>query len=140
MKTMISNPFIMVVDDDAMVRDIIKEYLEAFGYTNILIMNNGAEAIRHLQNPANRVDLIISDWEMPELNGLGLLQAVRKSPHRKDTKFLMITSQRSQERFKITRAAQSKVDAYIIKPFRGRVLREKVDQLLFGIHNEEDVA
>lgn len=124
------NPYILVVDDDAMVRDIIMEYLQTFGYRNVTLMKDGASAVRYLQNPNHRVDLVISDWEMPELDGLGLLQAVRRSPLRKDVKFMMITSQRSQERTKITRAAHWKVDAYIVKPFRGGVLKEKVDALL----------
>jgi two-component system, chemotaxis family, chemotaxis protein CheY len=129
--------FIMVVDDDAMVRDIINEYLQTFGYRNIILLKDGASAIRHLQNPHHKIDLIISDWEMPELDGLGLLQAVRRSPFRKDTKFLMVTSQRTQERSKITRAAHWKVDAYIVKPFRGTILKEKVEQLL-GITSDSD--
>lgn len=124
------SPIIMVVDDDAMVREIISEYLHTYGYRNILLMNTGAMAVRYLQNPKHLVDLIISDWEMPELDGLGLLQAIRRNPDRKDTKFLMVTSQRSQERTKITRAAHWRVDAYIVKPFRGTVLKEKVEQLL----------
>lgn len=124
------NPVIMIVDDDAMVRDIIHEYLQTYGYRHILLMKDGADAVRYLQSPRHRVDLIISDWEMPELDGLGLLQAIRKNPSRKDTKFLMLTSQRSQERAKITRAAHWRVDAYIVKPFRGHVLKEKVEQLL----------
>jgi len=123
-------PIILVVDDDAMVRDIILEYLQTYGFKQVILMKDGSAAVRYLQNPKHRVDLIISDWEMPELDGLGLLQAVRRNPARKDTKFLMVTSQRSQERSKITRAAHWKVDAYIVKPFRGTVLKEKVEQLL----------
>lgn len=123
-------PIIMVVDDDAMVRDIIFEYLQTFGYKQIILMKDGSSAIRYLQDSQHRVDLIISDWEMPELDGIGLLQAVRRNPLRKDMKFLMVTSQRSQERSKITRAAHWKVDAYIVKPFRGTILKEKVEQLL----------
>lgn len=124
------SPFIMIVDDDAMVRTIIAEYLETFGYKNVIQMKDGAAAVRYIQKPSNRVDLIISDWEMPELDGLGLLQAVRRNPQRKHTKFLMVTSQRSQERIKITRAAHWKVNAYLVKPFKGLDLREKVKQLL----------
>lgn len=129
---MIHDPFILIVDDDDMVRSIIAEYLETFGYKNLIQFKDGGSAVRYLQNPVHRVDLIISDWEMPELNGLGLLQAVRRNQQRKDTKFLMVTSQRSQERIKITRAALWKVDAYLVKPFRGNDLREKVLQLLIA--------
>jgi len=127
---MIVNPVIMVVDDDAMVRAIIKEYLESFGYSHILVMPDGEAALKFLRSTDSRVDLIISDWEMPKLNGLGLLQAVRHSVGRKETKFMMLTSQRSQERFKITKAVRNSVDAYMVKPFRGEILKEKVEQLL----------
>jgi len=127
---MIINPVIMVVDDDAMVRAIIHEYLESFGYKNVIVMPDGEAALKYLRVGSNHVDLIISDWEMPKLNGLGLLQAVRHNQSRKDVKFLMLTSQRSQERFKITKAVRHHVDAYMVKPFQGEVFKLKVEQLL----------
>ena len=117
---------ILVVDDDAQARSIIVEYLESFGFKKILQFGNGDSAIKYVQDVNKPVDIVLSDWEMPQGNGLQLLKAVRLNPTRKNIQFMMITSQRSQERFKITQAAHWRVDAYLIKPFRGHVLEEKL--------------
>lgn len=121
---------VLLIDDDAMVRDVIKEYLLSYGFTTIVDMKDPKLALKYLNNPKNAVGLIISDWEMPGMNGLTLLKAVRNHPVRKHTRFIMITSQRSMERFKITQAAQMKVSSYVIKPFRADALRAKVWEVL----------
>ncbi len=120
---------IVVVDDDALARSIIVEFLQSFGYSKIKQFGSGDQAIKYIQDVNNPVDLVLSDWEMPNGTGLSLLKAVRCNTVRKDLHFMMVTSQRSQERFKISQAAKWRVDAYLIKPFRGKVLREKVDEL-----------
>ncbi len=120
---------ILVVDDDAFVREILVEYLKSFGFSKIVDLKDGAKAIHYIQDLKNPIDLIISDWEMPQVGGLQLLQAVRKHPQRKHTQFMMVTSQRSQERMKITRAALWSVDAYLVKPFRGEILLGKIEEL-----------
>ncbi|MCB0392648.1 MAG: response regulator, partial [Bdellovibrionales bacterium] len=89
------NLHILVVDDDAMVRTVLVEYLVSFGFKNILQAKNVPQAIKYLQDPKVEVDLILSDWEMPGAKGLELLKVVRKSTHRKSTPFIMITSQES---------------------------------------------
>lgn len=121
---------ILVVDDDAQARSIIVEYLESFGFKKIIQFGNGDSAIKYVQDVNKPVDIVLSDWEMPQGNGLQLLKAVRLNPMRKGIQFMMITSQRSQERFKITQAAHWRVDAYLIKPFRGHVLQEKLELLM----------
>lgn len=117
---------ILLIDDDAMVREVLVEYLKGYGFTNIKSMNDPKSALAYINEQKNSIGLIISDWEMPGLNGLTLLKAVRNHPLRKNTSFIMITSQRSMERFKITQAAQMRVSSYIIKPFRADVLRKKI--------------
>ena len=121
---------VLLIDDDAMVRDVIKEYLYSFGFTRVTDMKDPKVALKYLNDPKNPVGLIISDWEMPGLTGLTLLKAVRNHPVRKHTRFIMITSQRSMERFKITQAAQMKVSSYVIKPFRAEALKAKVWEVL----------
>lgn len=121
---------VVVVDDDAQARSIIVEYLESFGFKKIIQFGNGDSAIKYIQDVSKPVDIVLSDWEMPLGNGLQLLKAVRLNPKRKSLQFMMITSQRSQERFKITQAAHWRVDAYLIKPFRGHVLEEKMHFLM----------
>ena len=121
---------VMVVDDDAMVREIVVEYLRAFGFTNVLEVRQSAKALKYIQDVKEHIDLVISDWEMPDPSGVDLLRAIKKSDHRKDVKFIMITSQKSMERVKIAQAASLGVDAYIVKPFRSKVLKDKIFQVM----------
>lgn len=121
---------ILVVDDDAMVRGVVVEYLKELGFSNILEAKNSQHGLKMIQNTKFPLGLVLSDWEMPGVSGLVLLKALRKNPGRKGTRFIMITSQRSMERFKITQAAQWAVNAYIIKPFTCDVLKEKIWQVM----------
>lgn len=129
-KINISRMTIMIVDDDDGVRGIIKDYLTMYGFRTFIEARDGAEAYRYVLDSIQRIDLIISDWEMPRTNGLALLKAVRAHNLRYSTPFIMITSQQSQERLKIKNAKLHAIDSYIIKPFRSDILREKVFQAL----------
>ncbi|MES2803784.1 MAG: response regulator [Bdellovibrionota bacterium] len=129
-KINISRMTIMIVDDDDEVRGIVKDYLTMFGFRTFIEARDGAEAYRYVLDTIQRIDLIISDWEMPRTDGLSLLKAVRAHNSRYSTPFIMITSQQSQERMKITNAKRHAIDSYIIKPFRSDILREKVFQAL----------
>lgn len=121
----IDRAVILVADDDDEVRKVIIEYLMVSGFKNFIEARDGSEAYKVL-NENRRIDLVISDWEMPNTTGLTLLRAVRQHRIRAKTPFIMITSQQSKERLKISSAKQSKVDDYIVKPFRARTLLEKV--------------
>lgn len=123
---------VLVVDDDAVIRKIIVEFLTSFGFKNFIEAQDGTEAFRMIVDQMQRIDLIISDWEMPRTDGLTFLRGVRAQKHRFDTPFIMITSQQSDERNKILSAKKHNVDAYIVKPFRGETLREKIFQVLFA--------
>ncbi len=117
---------ILLVDDDAMVRDVVQEYLKEIGLVNVLVAGDSQKALKVIQDKKIEIALVLSDWEMPKVTGLTLLKAVRKDPRRSQLPFIMITSQRSMERFKITQAAQWRVDAYLVKPFGMELLREKI--------------
>lgn len=117
---------ILVVDDDAMVRDIIVEYLNSFGFQNITEADSSIEALKLIQNSQQNIGLVLSDWEMPTPTGLDLLKSFKANSIRKGAKFIMITSQKSVERIKIAQAASFGVDAYIVKPFRAHILKEKI--------------
>lgn len=121
---------ILVVDDDAMVKSILVEYLQSLGFKNILAAKKSSQALQILQESKARVDLIVSDWEMPEVSGLTLLKAVRNNPLRKATPFMLVTSQRSMERFKISQAAQWAVNGYLMKPFRIETFRQKLFEIM----------
>ncbi len=124
------DPVFLVVDDDGMVRDILVQYLNSFGYSQVLQAKDGKAAIKILQTSKVQIDIVISDWEMPKVDGLTLLRSIRMNPAQASMKFLMVSSQSSHERMKISRAAKSHVDAYVVKPFRAHILKEKIDALL----------
>ena len=123
---------VLVVDDDEIVRKIMVEHLTSLGFKHFLEASDGTEAFKFIVDRIQRIDLIISDWEMPRTDGLTFLRAVRAHKHRDDTPFIMVTSQQSHERMKISSAKKHNVDSYIVKPFRGETLREKVFQVLFA--------
>src|SRR5262245_54124566 len=95
--TKLDRAVILIADDDDEVRKVIIEYLMVSGFKNFLEAKDGSEAYQML-NENRRIDLIISDWEMPNTTGLTLLRALRQHRVRNKTPFIMITSQQSKER------------------------------------------
>lgn len=128
---------ILIVDDDKTIRDIIMQNLRGLGFQRFLHASNGVEAFKQIQHSKNPVSLILCDWDMPVADGLTLLRAVRSDDLFKQTPFIMVTAQQSQERLKISQAAKYNVNAYIVKPFQADVLRQKVLQVLFGQENDQ---
>lgn len=118
----------LIVDDDAQVRGTLSEYLKASGYSQVTEAKDGKEAIGIIQK--TKIDFVISDWEMPGSTGLELLQLLRNHERYQNIPFIMITSPISQEQKKILEAATAEVDAYIVKPFRMKVLQEKIEQVI----------
>jgi CheY-like chemotaxis protein len=122
-------PRFLVVDDDDESRDTIVEYLYSLGFPQVVQAKDGQEALKILdKDPA--INFIISDWDMPKLNGLTLLQKVRSHPKRHNIPFLIATSPISKEQEKIVLAAENMVSSYIIKPFRIQTFQEKVMNLI----------
>jgi two-component system, chemotaxis family, chemotaxis protein CheY len=121
---------VLVVDDDEMIRNIIVEQLKVIGFQRFVEAENGSVALKYILDPLYKVDLILCDWEMPKADGLTLLRAVRASRYHAQTPFILVTSQQSQERVKISQAKKHHVDAYIVKPFHAETLREKVFSVL----------
>lgn len=119
----------LIVDDDRESRGTIAEYLKSMGHQKITEARDGTEAVTLIDRDPS-INFIISDWDMPLMNGLTLLQRIKSNPTRSHLPFLIVTSPISQESQKIVLAAESLVDAYIIKPFRSQILREKIDSVL----------
>lgn len=119
----------LVVDDDAESLATIVEYLKAMGHEKVTSARDGAEAIRLIERDPT-INFIISDWDMPYMNGLSLLQRVRSHPSRAHIPFLIATSPISHESEKVIMAAENLVDSYVIKPFRSEVLKTKIEQVL----------
>lgn len=120
---------ILVVDDfDTMIR-IIKNVLNDLGYENVITARNGEQACQILGH--EKIDFIISDWNMPVMTGIELLKKVKGTPEWAHIPFLMVTAEAEKEH--IVEAIQAKVDQYIIKPFTSDMLREKIN---FALHKK----
>ena len=113
--------FLIVDDFDTMIR-IIKNILLDLGYTNIMTARHGEQAWAIITKA--KIDFIISDWNMPIMNGLELLKKVKGSPEFSHIPFLMVTAEAEKEH--IVDAIKAKVDQYIIKPFTSEMLAEKI--------------
>ncbi len=118
---------VLVVDDFATMRRIVKNILTQLGYKNIIEADDGSTAVDLLKN--EKVGLIISDWNMPKMTGLELLKHVRANADMADTPFIMVTAEAQQDN--IILAVKAKVSQYIVKPFTAETLGEKIDKV-FG--------
>jgi two-component system chemotaxis response regulator CheY len=116
---------ILTVDDMATMRKIIKSLLNQLGYTNIDEAENGKEALAKLKQ--NKYDLVLLDWNMPEMDGITLLQEIRKDTHLKDIPVIMVTAEAKKENVLI--AIQSGANNYIVKPFTAETLKEKLEKV-----------
>jgi len=115
---------VLVVDDFATMRKIIKNVLKQISIENVLEAENGKHAITILKNEA--VDLIISDWIMPEMTGIEFLKACKGDETIKKIPFIMVTAEAQKDN--IMEAIKSGVDNYIVKPFTPDKLREAIDK------------
>ncbi len=117
---------ILIVDDFQTMRKIIKNALHEIGFANIFQAENGLGAIEVLKN--EKINLIISDWNMPEMSGIELLKEVRNSEKWKDMPFLMVTAEGQKEN--VIEAVKHRVNNYIVKPFTPATLAEKLHLVL----------
>lgn len=113
---------ILVVDDFATMRRIIRTTLKQLGLQNIMEAADGTEALEILR--AGGIDFVITDWNMPKMTGLELLKAIRADAALKSTPVLLVTAEAEKEN--VIQAAQAGVNNYIVKPFTAAVLREKI--------------
>ncbi len=113
----------LVVDDSSTMRRIIKNALSRLGYTDIEEAANGAEALEVFEKGG--IDLILTDWNMPEMDGLTFVKKVReKDPN---VPILMVTTNAAKD--DIIEALKAGVNNYIVKPFTPDTLKEKIDQV-----------
>lgn len=116
---------ILVVDDFSTMRRIVKNFLKQLGFENIEEAEDGAQAYSKLKNGS--FGFVVSDWNMPNMDGLDLLKKVRSDPELKDLPILMVTAEAEKE--KVITAIQAGVNNYIVKPFTGEILKEKMDKI-----------
>ena len=126
---MAANPNIriLVVDDFSTMRRIVRNILKQLGFNNVVEADDGSTAWEILNK--DKIDFIISDWNMPQMTGIEFLRKVRASEEFADLPFLMVTAEAQQEN--IIEAVQAKVSNYIVKPFTADTLGQKIEKI-FG--------
>lgn len=120
---------IMTVDDFFSMRRIIMTQLRDMGFENVVEADSGVTALKMLET--HKVDLIISDWNMPKMTGIELLRAVRANPAYKHLPFFMVTAESDKEN--VVEAVRAGVTNYILKPFTPDKFRAKFEQVLATI-------
>ena len=113
---------ILVVDDFSTMRKVIRNILRELGYQDIVEADDGTTALETLRS--QKIDIIISDWNMPTMTGLKLLKQVRADEALAKTPFLMVTAESLRDN--VVEAVKAGVDDYIVKPFTAQVLGEKI--------------
>ncbi len=116
----------IVVDDSPTMRKIVVNTLKRLGYNEIIEAEDGKDALAKLH--VEKVDFIITDWNMPNMNGLEFTKAVRSNPSLKDLPILMVTTRGMKE--DVLEALQAKVNNYVVKPFTPQILKQKIEQIM----------
>ena len=115
---------IMLVDDSRTMRNIQKNVLAQIGHTDIVEACDGQDALSRVG--AESVDLILLDWNMPNLDGMGFLKAFRQT--NKETPVIMVTTE--AEKSRVVEAIKAGVNNYVVKPFTPEVLEQRIDETL----------
>jgi two-component system chemotaxis response regulator CheY len=116
---------ILIVDDFSTMRRIIKNLLRELGFSNTMEADDGSTALPMLKNGG--FDFLVTDWNMPNMEGIDLLRAVRADPALQKLPVLMVTAEAKRDQ--IVEAAQAGVNGYIVKPFTAETLKEKIDKI-----------
>jgi two-component system chemotaxis response regulator CheY len=115
----------LVVDDFSTMRRIVRNLLKELGYANVDEAEDGAIALQKLTS--GQFDFVVTDWNMPNMDGLTLLQTIRRTPQLKHLPVLMITAEAKKEN--IIAAAQAGASGYVVKPFTAVTLAEKLQKI-----------
>lgn len=115
----------LVVDDFSTMRRIVRNLLKELGYNNVEEAEDGAQALDKLNS--GRFQFVVSDWNMPNLDGLEMLKRIRASDALKHLPVLMVTAEAKKEN--IIAAAQAGANGYVVKPFSAATLEEKLDRI-----------
>ncbi|NOY62492.1 MAG: chemotaxis protein CheY [Gammaproteobacteria bacterium] len=119
------NMKILIVDDFSTMRRIIKNLLRDLGFNNTSEADDGNTALPALQS--GDFDFLITDWNMPGMQGIDLLKAVRADAKLASLPVLMVTAESKREQ--IVEAAEAGVNGYVVKPFTAATLKEKIEKI-----------
>jgi len=116
---------VLVVDDAATMRRIVRSLLRELGIKNVREAEDGEMAFEDLKR--QKADLVVSDWAMPKMTGIELLRAIRQDEALKEIPVLMVTAESKKEN--IMEAVQAGVSNYIVKPFNSKTLEDKLNKI-----------
>jgi two-component system chemotaxis response regulator CheY len=119
---------VLIVDDQQTIRSLVRSGLQQLGFNNFQDAADGEDGLRAMLSKP--YSLVISDYNMPNLDGLGLLRAIRSHPPIRSTAFIMLTGRADKEL--VQRAVQFGVNNYLVKPFTVATLKEKIESV-FGV-------
>jgi len=116
----------LVVDDSLTMRRIVVNALKTQGFENVIEASDGKDAVAKVLSEG--AQFVITDWNMPEMNGLELAKWLRTNPQYENIPILMITTRGNKD--DVIEAMKARVNNYIVKPFTPQGLKEKIDQIL----------
>ena len=116
---------ILVVDDFSTMRRIIKNLIRDIGFTNVTEADDGTSALPMLVK--GNYDFLVTDWNMPGMQGIDLLKAIREDPELAALPVLMVTAESKKDQ--IIAAVQAGVNGYVLKPFTAKTLKEKIEKI-----------
>jgi len=118
---------LLVVDDSSTMRRIIKNTLQRLGFDDVLEAEHGVEAWQIMERTPD-INVLITDWNMPEMNGLDLVRKVRAEKKYEGMPIIMVTTEGGKA--EVITALKAGVNNYIVKPFTPQVLKEKLEDVL----------
>jgi two-component system chemotaxis response regulator CheY len=121
-----SDVSVLIVDDQQSMRGICKYILTQLGFKDIIVAKSGRDALGKLEK--SNVQLIISDWNMEDIDGLTLLRVIRKHPKTASMPFIMATGRSDKEQVK--EAISFGVNNYIIKPFDAGTMKKRIEAVI----------
>lgn len=116
---------VLLVDDSLAMRRIQRNVLEKLGLNDIVEADDGQDALKKLESTP--IDLVLLDWNMPNMDGLTTLKNIRSNDNTKDLKVMMCTSE--SEKGKIVEAIKSGANSYVVKPFTPQIIKGKLQEL-----------
>ena len=119
------NMKVLIVDDFATMRRILKNIMKQIGFSDITEADNGKNALKVLKS--QKIDLILCDWNMPEMPGIEVLNTVRADDELKSTPFVMVTAEAQKEN--ILEAVKAGVSSYVVKPFTAETVEQKLNKV-----------
>jgi len=122
------NMKVLIVDDFATMRRILRNILKQIGFTDITEADDGVTGLKELKK--EKYDLVLCDWNMPEMPGIDLLKALKADEQLKNIPFVMVTAEAQKDN--ILEAVKTGVSSYIVKPFTAETVNEKLNKVFGG--------